>query len=72
MGKAIRASVLVLVFACSAQAGYIHNDVKGTPPPPPPTVTQEEQTAEGEVQDGAAGGLTETVLSVIGSLLALL
>jgi len=32
MGKAIRASALVLVFACSAQAGWIQN---GSPQPAP-------------------------------------
>ena len=70
MAKAIRASVLVLLLACSAQAGHIHNDVTGTPPPPP-SITQEEQAAEGEMQNGAEGSLTETVLTVLESVLTL-
>ena len=62
MGKAIRASVLVLALACSAQAGHIHNDVKQ--PTPAPT---QEATADGYMQTG----LTETLLSVLDSVLAL-
>jgi hypothetical protein len=62
MGKAIRASVLVLVLACSAQAGHIHNDAK--PPTPAPT---QEVTADGYVQND----LTETVLSLLASMLTL-
>ena len=34
MGKAIRASVLILLLTCSAQAGYMPN---GSPEPPPPS-----------------------------------
>jgi hypothetical protein len=36
MGKAIRATFLVLVLCCSAQAGYIPNGIE----PPPSNVTQ--------------------------------
>ncbi len=74
MGKAIRASVLVLLLACSAQAGWIHNPATGTPPPPPPT-TEQEPTASGEMQNGAADAadsLTETLLNALESVLALL
>ncbi len=69
MGKAIRASVLVLVLACSARAGYIHNDA--APTPPPPAITEQESIADGEIQNDAAGSLTETVLNLLGSVLAL-
>lgn len=69
MGKTIRASVLVLLIASSAQAGYMQNDVKQ--PPPPPNTTQA-ASAGGEMQDGASAGLAETVLSVLESLLSLL
>jgi hypothetical protein len=67
MGKAVRASALILLLTCSAQAGYIPN---GSPEPPPPmsNAVQEEQTADGYMPNG----LTETVLSVLGSVLALL
>jgi hypothetical protein len=71
MGKAIRTSVLVLLLTGSAQAGWIHTPVT-SPPPPPPSVTQEEQTAEGEVPNSAAGSFTETVLTALESVLALL
>ena len=67
MGKAIRASVLVLLLACSAQAGWIHTPVTG-PPPPAPAVVEQEPTADGDIQNG----LTVTMLSVLETVLALL
>ena len=67
MGKAIRASVLVLLLTCSVQAGWIHTGVT-EPPPPTPAIAEQETTAKGEIQND----LTETVLSVLGSVLALL
>lgn len=70
MVKAIRASVLVLLLACSAYAGEMQNDVAGTPPPPP-SATQEEQTALGVMQNDEPGGLTEAVLTALESVLAL-
>ncbi len=63
MGKVIRASVVVLLLACSAKAGWIHNDVASTPP----SAAQVEQTADGDMQNG----LTEAVLTLIESVLAL-
>ena len=36
MGKLIRASALVLLLACSANAGIMTFDVYQPPPPPPP------------------------------------
>jgi hypothetical protein len=66
MGKALRASVLVLLLTCSVQAGWIHNGVT-EPPPPAPAVAEQEPTANGDIQND----LTETVLSVLGSVLAL-
>jgi hypothetical protein len=67
MGKATRASALMLLLACSAQAGIMQNEVTGTPPPPP-SATQEGQTAGGWMPND----LTETLLSVLDSVLALL
>ena len=74
MGKAIRASLLIVLFACSAQAGYIPNDVP-TPPPPPqpisvdsstqPTNTVEGSTADGWVGDDAAASLTQVALDLL-------
>ena len=70
MSKAIRASVLVLLLTSSAQAGWMGNDVKQSEPPPP-SVTQEEPTADGIMPNGEPDSLTETVLAVIESVLAL-
>jgi hypothetical protein len=76
MGKAIRASALVLLLACSAQAGWTHSGV--AEPPPPPPAEQEQTTSNdvadetgGETQDGAAEALTQTVLDLLADLLAL-
>lgn len=65
MRKAIGASVFVLLLACSAQAGWIHNPVAGTPPPP--TIAEQESKADGWMPND----LTETVLSVLEGVLAL-
>jgi hypothetical protein len=64
MAKSLRASVLVLLLICSAQAGEIQND-RTAPPPPPPA---EEETGKPTAPDS----FTETVLSVLQSVLALL
>jgi hypothetical protein len=47
MGKAIRASALVLLLACSTSAGIIQND-KTQPPPPPATQSVQEPTTDGQ------------------------
>jgi hypothetical protein len=72
MGKSLRASVLVLLLACSAQAGYIQNDRSGTPPTPPPSAEQEEPTTDDTGEPGEPDSFTETLLSVLESVLALL
>ena len=83
MGKVIRASALVLLLACSAQAGWIHN---GSPEPAPtpapasdpgwiqngspaqqPADTDEELAASGYIQNGVAGALAEAALVVLNS-----
>jgi hypothetical protein len=69
MVKTLRASVLVLLLACSAQAGHIQNDRSGTPPTPPPPAEQEEPTTD---DTGEPDSFTETVLTVLESVLALL
>jgi len=71
MGKATRASLLVLILAGSAQAGWIQNGVNGTSPDPPPDAA-EEQTANGSIQSDDPEGFTETVLSLLESALSLL
>jgi hypothetical protein len=69
MGKAVRASVLILLLACSARAGYIPY---GSPEPPPPGAATAGQTADGWIQNGEPESFTETVLSVLESVLSLL
>lgn len=80
MCKAIRASLLILTLACSAQAGYMPN---GTPEPPPPaqpvvaqgnsiqndSTTQPPSPVEGTSADGwtgsdAAASLTQVALEL--------
>ena len=63
MSKAIRASVLVLLLACSASAGIMQYDV--APPPPPPV------QSDGIMQydfapptEGTTEGQTEPLLLV--------
>jgi len=72
MGKTIRASALILLLAFSAQAGYMQNDLTAAPPPPPPSAPQGTQLADDNAPDEEPEGLTETVLSLLESVLALL
>ncbi|MCA1614869.1 MAG: hypothetical protein LC795_14225 [Acidobacteria bacterium] len=77
MFKIIRASVLILLLACSAQAGEIQNgSPQPTPPPPPPTELAQEETMTGEAEGDStydlADTLTEAALSVLDNVLALL
>ena len=70
MRKTLGASVLMLVLCGPAFAGDIL-----CPPgaaPPPPNGMQAEETTGGEGETGVADGLTEAVLSVLESVLALL
>lgn len=83
MSKAIRASALVLLLACSAQAGWIQN---GSPAPPQsqpgwiqnesPAPAVQEPTADGIIPNDAAAGwiqndATATFAQVLLNLLAL-
>lgn len=67
MSKALRASVLLLLLTSSVQAGWMGNDVKQ----PPPTSTTQEATADGIMPNEEPDCLTETVLTVIESVLSL-
>ena len=69
MGKAVRASALILFLACSTYAGEIQNGVTSTPPPQ--NTAQEQQAVDGDIQNGVADSLSETVLSVIERVLVL-
>jgi hypothetical protein len=73
MRKILGASVLMLALCGPAFGGIIL--CPPAPAPPPPSAMQEEQTVKGEVQNDAndaADSLGETVLNLIGSVLALL
>lgn len=73
MGKAIRASVLVLLLACSAHAGWIQNDSPAPPPPPAQTVNvAQEPTTGSDTQSEAEADLTDVALNLLNSVLALL
>jgi hypothetical protein len=70
MGKTIRASVLVLLLACSAQAGWIQNGSPTTPPPPPGA---EQEPTGGEMQNGyMPNDVTDSLTQAALDLLALL
>ncbi len=72
MGKALRASVLLLLLTCPARAGWIQN---GSPEPPPPPQTYEAQqpATAAAVEDGTQGtlqsGLTRLALDLLAALL---
>jgi hypothetical protein len=75
MGKAIRTSTLILLLACSAQAGWMVNGVADPPPPPveqetPRTV--QEPTEGGDTQDEATASLTQTVLDLLAGVFSLI
>lgn len=86
MGKVIRASVLVLLLAGSAHAGWGQNDSPVPAPTPAPASAigsiQNESLAPAELggrpdanvclRNGAADALTEAALFVLNGLLALL
>lgn len=69
MRKILRASVLVLALCAPAFAGDI--PMPPLPQPPLSNVVAEEKDAGGGVPEVQADSLTETVLSVIESLVAL-
>ena len=77
MFKVARVSVLILLLACSAQAGYMPNgspeEPPTTPPPPPAaSVVEEEPVAASVTTNEMAGTLAEAALSVLNNVLALL
>jgi hypothetical protein len=71
MSKAIRASVLILLLSCSAQAGYIPNETP-VPPPSQSTVAAQETTTDGYIPNEAADSLTQLALDLLVFLPALL
>jgi hypothetical protein len=70
MGKAFRASLLVLLLACSAQAGYMPN---GSPDPTPPLASAEQEPSlDGNIPNDAPNSLTELTLDLLAVLPSLL
>jgi hypothetical protein len=71
MGKAIRASALIFLLACSAHAGWMGNGSPAPPPEPVPTPTSVTQasTTTDEDTTGATDTLTQIVLAVLASVL---
>ena len=75
MVKAIRTSALLLLLACSAQAGIMQNDAPAPPPPSQPasavqgpTDTSQETSANGTMQNDEPSGLTQVALEVLAVL----
>jgi hypothetical protein len=71
MGKSIRASALILLLACSAQAGYIPNE-SPAPQRSQPTSAVQEPTADGEIPNDAAVSMTQLALDLLSVLSSLL
>jgi hypothetical protein len=72
MSKALRASALVLLLACSARAGWMpYGTPEPPPPPPPPSIVQEEQIETADNQDATLDGAVEVVSSLLASLSSL-
>ncbi|HEX8351901.1 MAG TPA: hypothetical protein VF611_03185 [Pyrinomonadaceae bacterium] len=73
MSKVIRASLFVLLLACSTQAGEMQHGSPQPPlPQPTPQVEEKEPTAEEDTPDDVTDTLIEAALSVLNTLLALL
>ncbi|HZH91865.1 MAG TPA: hypothetical protein VEX70_14760 [Pyrinomonadaceae bacterium] len=72
MGKAIRTSALILLLACSVQAGWMANGVAEPPPPvEQETTSTVQEPTEGDTQGEATGSLTQTVLDLIAGVFSL-
>ena len=76
MGKAIRASVLILLLTCSAQAGWMGNESPAPPPSQPANSIQEPAGGEITTAEPATGempnGVTDIVTQVAWELFAVL
>lgn len=74
MRKTLTAAALVLALGCPALAGEMHTPVVTPPPQPLVSAEQEptqEPTADGIIQNGITGNLTETVLDLLAGVLTL-
>jgi hypothetical protein len=80
MLKAAQASALILLLACSAQAGWIGNETPA-PPPSSPAIAGRElagdelttcETTAGEIPDDAKDALTHVGIELLAVLPSLL
>jgi hypothetical protein len=78
MSKAIRASLLILLLACSARAGYMPNGSPAPPPPQPATAVEEptdagqESVTQATTEDGTQGTIAQITLDLLAVLPSLL
>ena len=67
MGKAIRASALILLLTCTARAGWMGNE-SPTPPPPQPASVAQEPTTDGDISTTSVESLTQIALDLLAVL----
>jgi len=76
MGNAIRASALILLLACSTQAGWMGNESPAPPPPSQPASAIQEPTGgeitTGEIPNDTTGIRTQLTLDLLAVLPSLL
>lgn len=70
MRKTLRVSLLIVILACSAHAGIMPNGEQEPPPPPQPTQSEQEPEG-GDMPNGEPETATQTVLTLLGSVLSL-
>ena len=63
MRKTISVAALLLALTCPAYAGEMQNDS-----PKPPANTVQEPTANGDMQNDVASGLTQIALDLLAAL----
>ena len=71
MSKIVRALALTLVLAVTTSAGEAPNSITAAPTPPPAPTETGPDGGEPLLQEPAADGFGETLLNLIGSVLAL-
>jgi hypothetical protein len=62
MGKAIRASALILLLFSSAHAGWMGNE---SPAPAPTPSAAQAQATDGDISTTSADGLTQIALDLL-------
>lgn len=77
MSKPIQTSVLILLLACSAQAGHMQNDAPAPAPQPAtaiqePTSAAQEPATQATTEDGTQGTFQSTLTQTALDLLVIL